>query len=169
MQVYMYACTHAHVYVHTNTHTHIRTHTHIFTHTLQRYNLLLFFGFSGSVVGYHVLTPCRKCMRSCNNGHFWMFHSNCVSACGRMNLRGTVLLLKMWLVCFQNVILITMITNYIYQLVYRMKKYELTTLHCDNKKIKIPIKFVKMDKYIIISTFNHETFLNRHTEKYIRQ
>ncbi|KAK7102966.1 hypothetical protein V1264_021115 [Littorina saxatilis] len=41
----------------------------------------------GSVVGYHVLTPCRKCMRSCNNGHFWMFHSNCVSACGRMNLK----------------------------------------------------------------------------------
>ncbi|XP_025107179.1 protein FAM72A-like [Pomacea canaliculata] len=39
----------------------------------------------GSLVGYHVVTPCEKCMRSCNNGHFWMFHSSSVSSFGRMN------------------------------------------------------------------------------------
>ncbi|XP_063685078.1 protein FAM72B-like [Bolinopsis microptera] len=29
----------------------------------------------GNQVGYHVTLPCRNCMDSCNNGHFWMFHA----------------------------------------------------------------------------------------------
>eukprot|EP00116_Pleurobrachia_bachei_P011004 sb/3471266/ len=29
----------------------------------------------GNQVGYHVTLPCRNCMESCNNGHFWMFHA----------------------------------------------------------------------------------------------
>ncbi|XP_032648423.2 protein FAM72A [Chelonoidis abingdonii] len=29
----------------------------------------------GNVVGYHVIAPCKPCLLSCNNGHFWMFHS----------------------------------------------------------------------------------------------
>eukprot|EP00122_Pirum_gemmata_P010866 Pgem_evm1s10058 len=29
----------------------------------------------GNVVGYHVTRPCESCLDSCNNGHFWMFHS----------------------------------------------------------------------------------------------
>ena len=32
--------------------------------------------FSGCVVGYHVILPCATCLSSCNNGHFWMFHSD---------------------------------------------------------------------------------------------
>lgn len=29
----------------------------------------------GNQVGYHVTLPCKSCMESCNNGHFWMFHA----------------------------------------------------------------------------------------------
>lgn len=28
----------------------------------------------GNIVGYHVTQPCKDCLSSCNNGHFWMFH-----------------------------------------------------------------------------------------------
>lgn len=42
----------------------------------------------GSVVGYHVLVPCKTCMCSCNNGHYWMFHSSCVVPCGRTSADG---------------------------------------------------------------------------------
>ncbi|KAL7747958.1 hypothetical protein RI367_006706 [Sorochytrium milnesiophthora] len=28
----------------------------------------------GNIVGYHVTQPCKPCLESCNNGHFWMFH-----------------------------------------------------------------------------------------------
>ncbi len=34
----------------------------------------------GNVCGYHVTAPCEKCLESCNNGHFWMFHASCVAA-----------------------------------------------------------------------------------------
>uniref|UniRef100_A0A8C0GG18 Protein FAM72A n=1 Tax=Chelonoidis abingdonii TaxID=106734 RepID=A0A8C0GG18_CHEAB len=30
----------------------------------------------GNVVGYHVIAPCKPCLLSCNNGHFWMFHNS---------------------------------------------------------------------------------------------
>ncbi|CAO3693102.1 unnamed protein product [Rhizopus stolonifer] len=30
----------------------------------------------GNVIGYHVVSPCAECLDACNNGHFWMFHSN---------------------------------------------------------------------------------------------
>ncbi|KAL8589394.1 hypothetical protein ACOMHN_021546 [Nucella lapillus] len=40
----------------------------------------------GSEVGYHVLTPCKKCLGSCNNGHFWMFDSDGVVSSGRMSV-----------------------------------------------------------------------------------
>ncbi|CAB1353425.1 unnamed protein product [Coregonus sp. 'balchen'] len=29
----------------------------------------------GNFVGYHVVAPCKPCLLSCNNGHFWMFNS----------------------------------------------------------------------------------------------
>lgn len=31
--------------------------------------------FSGNIAGYHVVSPCFQCLEACNNGHFWMFHS----------------------------------------------------------------------------------------------
>ena len=34
----------------------------------------------GNVIGYHVTKPCEACMNACNNGHFWMFHSDGVKA-----------------------------------------------------------------------------------------
>ncbi|KAJ1501537.1 Protein fam72b [Coelomomyces lativittatus] len=33
----------------------------------------------GNLVGYHVTQPCKACLASCNNGHFWMFHKEHVS------------------------------------------------------------------------------------------
>ncbi|KAG1309363.1 hypothetical protein G6F64_005371 [Rhizopus arrhizus] len=40
----------------------------------------------GCVIGYHVVSPCIQCLESCNNGHFWMFHSNaCESSERRVN------------------------------------------------------------------------------------
>ncbi|KAG1137677.1 hypothetical protein G6F37_011844 [Rhizopus arrhizus] len=40
----------------------------------------------GCVIGYHVISPCIQCLESCNNGHFWMFHSNaCESSERRVN------------------------------------------------------------------------------------
>lgn len=43
---------------------------------------------SGNVVGYHVTQPCDTCMGACNNGHFWMFHSDAVEARDRMEQNG---------------------------------------------------------------------------------
>jgi len=42
----------------------------------------------GSVVGYHVILPCRSCLSSCNNGHFWMYHSNAVDSRERLDTSG---------------------------------------------------------------------------------
>ncbi|XP_064606364.1 protein FAM72A-like isoform X3 [Liolophura sinensis] len=42
----------------------------------------------GNIVGYHVCLPCRQCLLSCNNGHFWMFNSDAVSSFERLNSRG---------------------------------------------------------------------------------
>lgn len=41
----------------------------------------------GNVVGYHVTQPCHKCLESCNNGHFWMFHIDGVVPSDRMDDR----------------------------------------------------------------------------------
>ncbi|KAF7253896.1 Protein FAM72A [Varanus komodoensis] len=48
---------------------------------------------SGNVVGYHVIAPCKPCLLSCNNGHFWMFHSQAVFGINRLNSSGTNYLL----------------------------------------------------------------------------
>ncbi|GJJ70073.1 hypothetical protein EMPS_02422 [Entomortierella parvispora] len=37
----------------------------------------------GNTLGYHVTQPCEKCLSACNNGHFWMFHSDGVSCTER--------------------------------------------------------------------------------------
>eukprot|EP00127_Corallochytrium_limacisporum_P004505 Clim_evm5s166 gene=Clim_evmTU5s166 len=37
----------------------------------------------GNAVGYHVTRPCGKCLESCNNGHFWMFHADYIYAVDR--------------------------------------------------------------------------------------
>lgn len=42
----------------------------------------------GTVAGYHVTLPCRSCLQSCHNGHFWMFHSGKVSALERLDKTG---------------------------------------------------------------------------------
>ncbi|XP_054837306.1 protein FAM72A [Eublepharis macularius] len=47
----------------------------------------------GNVVGYHVIAPCNLCLFSCNNGHFWMFHSQAVFGINRLDSSGTDLLL----------------------------------------------------------------------------
>ena len=64
-----------HTHIHTHAHTHTHTCTHAHTH-------------SGSVVGYHVILPCRSCLSSCNNGHFWMYHSNAVDSRERLDTSG---------------------------------------------------------------------------------
>lgn len=43
---------------------------------------------SGNVVGYHVVAPCKPCLLSCNNGHFWMFNSDAVSTLNRLDVTG---------------------------------------------------------------------------------
>lgn len=50
----------------------VNTHTHIFFEISKITNN----NESGNVIGYHVVSPCTQCLESCNNGHFWMFHSN---------------------------------------------------------------------------------------------
>ncbi|TRY86960.1 hypothetical protein DNTS_011978 [Danionella cerebrum] len=52
-----------------------------------------FYTFSGNVVGYHVVAPCKPCLLSCNNGHFWMFNSDSVSTINRVDATGQNLLL----------------------------------------------------------------------------
>ncbi|KAG7238310.1 hypothetical protein INR49_031021, partial [Caranx melampygus] len=47
----------------------------------------------GNVVGYHVVAPCKPCLLSCNNGHFWMFNSDAVSTLNRLDATGLNLLL----------------------------------------------------------------------------
>ncbi|XP_051532521.1 protein FAM72A-like isoform X2 [Myxocyprinus asiaticus] len=39
----------------------------------------------GNVVGYHVVAPCKPCLLSCNNGHFWMFNSEAVTTINRLD------------------------------------------------------------------------------------
>ncbi|CAH2220940.1 Hypothetical predicted protein [Pelobates cultripes] len=39
----------------------------------------------GNEVGYHVVAPCRPCLLSCNNGHFWMFNSKYVCSINRLD------------------------------------------------------------------------------------
>ncbi|XP_029105508.1 protein FAM72A isoform X1 [Scleropages formosus] len=45
----------------------------------------------GNVVGYHVVAPCKPCLMSCNNGHFWMFNSDAVSTVNRLDPSGVYL------------------------------------------------------------------------------
>uniref|UniRef100_A0ACB8F5K1 Uncharacterized protein n=1 Tax=Sphaerodactylus townsendi TaxID=933632 RepID=A0ACB8F5K1_9SAUR len=42
----------------------------------------------GNVVGYHVIAPCKPCLLSCNNGHFWMFHNQAVFGIDRFDSSG---------------------------------------------------------------------------------
>ena len=44
--------------------------------------------FSGNIVGYSVISPCKLCLQSCNNGHFYMFHSWAVDVSDRFNTLG---------------------------------------------------------------------------------
>ncbi|XP_069801154.1 protein FAM72A-like [Dendropsophus ebraccatus] len=46
----------------------------------------------GNEVGYHVVAPCRPCLLSCNNGHLWMFRSQYVYSCNRMDHSGKYIL-----------------------------------------------------------------------------
>ncbi|KAH3881137.1 protein FAM72A-like [Dreissena polymorpha] len=43
----------------------------------------------GNVVGYHVSMPCRPCLESQNNGHFWMFYRHSIIPHQRVNSNGT--------------------------------------------------------------------------------
>jgi hypothetical protein len=45
----------------------------------------VFLSSSGNVIGYHVTQPCTGCLEACNNGHFWMFLSSCVTATERID------------------------------------------------------------------------------------
>lgn len=47
----------------------------------------------GNIVGYSVISPCKLCLQSCNNGHFYMFHSWAVNVSDRFNTLGTKRLL----------------------------------------------------------------------------
>ncbi|NWX16160.1 FA72A protein, partial [Aegotheles bennettii] len=47
----------------------------------------------GNIVGYHVISPCKPCLLSCNNGHLWMFHSQAVFAINRLDPSGVNVLL----------------------------------------------------------------------------
>ncbi|XP_029791479.1 protein FAM72A [Suricata suricatta] len=47
----------------------------------------------GNIVGYHVIVPCCSCLLSCNNGHFWMFHSQAVYDINRLDATGVNFLL----------------------------------------------------------------------------
>ncbi|XP_077013720.1 protein FAM72A isoform X2 [Tamandua tetradactyla] len=48
---------------------------------------------NGNIVGYHVIVPCSPCLLSCNNGHFWMFHSQAVYDINRLDSTGVNFLL----------------------------------------------------------------------------
>uniref|UniRef100_H0WK65 Family with sequence similarity 72 member A n=1 Tax=Otolemur garnettii TaxID=30611 RepID=H0WK65_OTOGA len=47
----------------------------------------------GNIVGYHVIVPCNSCLLSCNNRHFWMFHSQAVYGINRLDSTGVNVLL----------------------------------------------------------------------------
>uniref|UniRef100_A0A8D0W470 Family with sequence similarity 72 member A n=2 Tax=Sus scrofa TaxID=9823 RepID=A0A8D0W470_PIG len=47
----------------------------------------------GNIVGYHVIVPCCSCLLSCNNGHFWIFHSQAVYGINRLDSTGVNFLL----------------------------------------------------------------------------
>ncbi|RVD91722.1 FAM72 domain-containing protein [Tubulinosema ratisbonensis] len=34
----------------------------------------------GTIIGYHIMQPCIKCLSSKNNGHLWMFYEKLVYA-----------------------------------------------------------------------------------------
>ncbi|KAJ1560684.1 Protein fam72a, partial [Cladochytrium tenue] len=38
----------------------------------------------GNTTGYHVTQPCAECLKSCNNGHFWMFLADAVTCRERL-------------------------------------------------------------------------------------
>ncbi|XP_071624834.1 protein FAM72A isoform X1 [Heliangelus exortis] len=42
----------------------------------------------GNIVGYHVISPCKPCLLSCNNGHLWMFYSQAVFGINRLDPSG---------------------------------------------------------------------------------
>ncbi|XP_014676625.1 PREDICTED: protein FAM72A-like [Priapulus caudatus] len=50
----------------------------------------------GSLVGYHVMSPCKSCLLSCNNGHFWMYHSHAVSTVNRARNSRKGVQLMVW-------------------------------------------------------------------------
>ena len=43
---------------------------------------------SGNILGYSVILPCRRCLESCNNGHYLMFYNCCVHANERLDGSG---------------------------------------------------------------------------------
>ncbi|KNE57034.1 hypothetical protein AMAG_02793 [Allomyces macrogynus ATCC 38327] len=45
----------------------------------------------GNCIGYSVVAPCTSCLAACNNGHFYMFHSDGVKAMERVR-DGNVLM-----------------------------------------------------------------------------
>ncbi|KAI8803265.1 FAM72 protein-domain-containing protein [Cladochytrium replicatum] len=45
----------------------------------------------GSIAGYHVTRACEDCLQGVNNGHFWMFHANCVNSSERHDSNGKVI------------------------------------------------------------------------------
>ncbi|KNE70776.1 hypothetical protein AMAG_14900 [Allomyces macrogynus ATCC 38327] len=45
----------------------------------------------GNCIGYSVVAPCTSCLAACNNGHFYMFHSDGVKATERVR-DGSVLM-----------------------------------------------------------------------------
>ena len=64
--------------------------TKVLTHVSSLFSLPL--APSGNVVGYHVVAPCKPCLLSCNNGHFWMFNSDAVSTLNRLDATGQYML-----------------------------------------------------------------------------
>lgn len=55
---------------------------------IRGYLTVFTFCLSGNIVGYHVIVPCCSCLLSCNNGHFWMFHSQAVYDINRLDSTG---------------------------------------------------------------------------------
>ncbi|KAI8338036.1 FAM72 protein-domain-containing protein [Chlamydoabsidia padenii] len=46
----------------------------------------------GNIIGYHVVSPCKQCLTACNNGHFWMFHSDACQPIERKDASGKELM-----------------------------------------------------------------------------
>ena len=49
---------------------------------------IMYFVYSGNVVGYHVSKPCRSCLEAQNNGHYWMFYRQAILPYQRLNVEG---------------------------------------------------------------------------------